>query len=99
MSLFSNLVTSLFSYGHICTTLPKAKELRSIADKIISLGKSNTVHSRRLANKTIRNKTILKKIFNEIAPSYLSNTGGVTRIIHKGVRKGDAAPICIIELV
>lgn len=98
-AMFSNMAISLFKHGLIETTTAKAKDLRGIADRLIQLGKRGDLHARRLAYKTIRDQDILNKLFHEIAPKYISRNGGYTRVLKNGFRKGDAAPVSIIELV
>jgi large subunit ribosomal protein L17 len=98
-ALFRNLVTALITRERIRTTLAKAKELRSKAEKTITLGKKGTLHARRLAFRTVQEKEALKKLFGPIAERFASRNGGYTRIIKIGNRKGDAAPMAFIELV
>lgn len=98
-ALFANLAIALFRYGKIQTTEPKSKELRRIAEKLITLGKRGDLHARRQAAKTIRDHTVLKKLFEEIAPKYSDRNGGYTRIIKLQQRLGDAAHMASIELV
>jgi large subunit ribosomal protein L17 len=98
-ALFRNLVTALITRGRIRTTLAKAKELRSKAEKTITLGKKGTLHARRLAFRTVQEKEALKKLFGPIAERFATRNGGYTRIIKIGNRKGDAAPMAFIELV
>ena len=97
--MFSNLVTSLFRYERIQTTDAKAKELRSIADKLITLGKRGDLHARRLALRSLHDREILSKLFDDLAPRNASRSGGYTRIIKLGQRAGDGAHIALIELV
>jgi len=97
--LFRNLVTALITRERIRTTLAKAKELRSKAEKTITLGKKGTLHARRLAFRTVQEKEALKKLFGPIAERFANRNGGYTRIIKIGNRKGDAAPMAFIELV
>lgn len=97
--MFRNMLVSLLEHEQIKTTLPKAKELRSWADKIISLGKEGNLHARRQAFALLRNKEIVKKLFDEIAPRFKEREGGYTRIYKIGWRHGDAAPLSLIELV
>ncbi len=97
--MFSNLVTSLFRYERIQTTDTKAKELRSIADKLITLGKRGDLHARRLALRSLHDREILSKLFDDLAPRNASRSGGYTRIIKLGQRAGDGAHIALIELV
>jgi len=97
--MFRNMLVSLFQHERIRTTLAKGKELRSLADKIISLAKKNTLHARRLAFARLRNETIVKKLFDEIAPKMKDREGGYTRIYKMGWRQGDGAPLSLVELV
>lgn len=99
IAMLRNLVTSLLDNGKIVTTLARAKEVRSIADKMITLGKTNTLHSRRQALSYITDKEVVYKLFEEIAPKYAERQGGYTRVIKAGPRRGDAAETAIIELV
>ena len=99
MALLRNLVTSLLENGRIETTLTRAKETRSLAEKMITLGKANTLHSRRQALAFITKEDVVKKLFDEIAPKYAERNGGYTRVIKTGPRRGDAAPMAIVELV
>jgi large subunit ribosomal protein L17 len=98
-ALFRNLVTALIVRERIQTTLAKAKELRSKAEKTITLGKKGTLHARRLAFRTVQEKEALKKLFGPIAERFATRNGGYTRIIKIGPRKGDDAPMAFIELV
>ena len=99
MALLRNLVTSLLENGKIETTETRAKEARSLAEKMITLGKTNTLHSRRQALAFITKEDVVTKLFAEIAPKYAERNGGYTRIIKMGPRRGDAAPMAIVELV
>ena len=98
-ALLRNLVTSLLENGKIETTETRAKETRSLAEKMITLGKTNTLHSRRQALAFITKEDVVTKLFAEIAPKYAERNGGYTRIIKIGPRRGDAAPMAIVELV
>ena len=98
-ALFRNLVTALIVRERIRTTLAKAKELRSKAEKTITLGKKGTLHARRLAFRTVQEKEALQKLFGPIAERFATRNGGYTRIIKIGNRKGDDAPMAFIELV
>lgn len=98
-AMFRNMVTSLLAHEKITTTDAKAKEIRSVAEKMITLGKRGDLHSVRLAASIIREKSVVKKLFSTIAPRYKERAGGYTRIIKLGARNGDAAPLSIIELV
>jgi large subunit ribosomal protein L17 len=97
--MFRNMVVSLFEHERIETTDAKAKELRSLAERLITKGKKNTLHSRRQAARWVRNPAILQKLFSDIAGRYAERDGGYTRIVKLGNRKGDNAPISIIELM
>jgi large subunit ribosomal protein L17 len=99
ISMFRNMVTDLLRHESIKTTDTRAKELRSLAEKMITLAKKGTLHSRRQAAAFIRDKSVLKKLFDELAQKYKNRQGGYTRIIKFGFRKGDNAPVSIIELV
>ncbi len=98
-AMFRNMVTSLFAHEKITTTDAKAKEIRSVAEKMITLGKRGDLHSVRMAASFIREKAVVTKLFSTIAPRYKERAGGYTRIIKLGSRNGDAAPMSIIELV
>jgi large subunit ribosomal protein L17 len=95
----SNMTNDLFVKGRIKTTLPKAKELRRYAERMITLGKADKLSSRRRAMAFMRNKGAVTKLFTEIAPGYKDRNGGYTRILKLGVRPGDCAPMSLIELV
>ena len=97
--MFRNMLVSLLQYERIKTTLAKGKELRSWADKIISLGKQGTLHARRRAFALLRDKGIVKKLFDEIAPRFKDREGGYTRVYKLGWRQGDGAPLSLVELV
>lgn len=99
MALLRNLVTSFLENGRVETTLTRAKEAQSLAEKMITLGKANTLHSRRQALEFITKEDVVTKLFAEIAPKYAERNGGYTRIIKEGPRRGDAAPMAILELV
>ena len=98
-AMFVNMVASLLRHEQIVTTLPKAKELRRIADKVITLGKTNTLHSRRQAAAKIQDDDIVKKLFDVLGPRYQDRPGGYTRVMRAGFRYGDSAPMAVIELV
>jgi large subunit ribosomal protein L17 len=115
-ALFSNLVTSLFTYGRIQTTEAKAKELRRFADDTIGWGisvhelvakgdkataaeKVKVVHAKRMARKTLKTREAMDRLFNEIGPHFATRNGGYTRVLKTGIRKGDAAPMALVELV
>jgi large subunit ribosomal protein L17 len=99
LSVLRNLCTELFRHGRITSTDVKVKELRRFSEKIITTAKVDSVHSRRLVNTKIKDKDVLKKLFEEIAPSFSERPGGYTRIVKLNHRRGDAAPISLIELV
>lgn len=98
-ALFRNLVTQLIERERIRTTLAKAKELRPHAEKTITLGKKGTLHARRLALRTLKNKEAFQKLFGTLSERYAQRNGGYTRILKVGPRRGDDAPMAIIELV
>jgi len=98
-AMFRNLVTSFLNHEKITTTDAKAKEIRSVAEKMITLGKRGDLHSLRQAASYIREKSIVTKLFTTIAPRYKDRQGGYTRIVKLGIRQGDAAPVSMIELV
>ncbi len=97
--ILSNLATSLFEHGRITTTEAKARQLRPLAEKLITKAKKGDLHNRRLVLKTIRDKGIVHVLFTEIAPKFSERPGGYTRITKVGPRKGDNAPMAVIELV
>ncbi len=99
IAMFRNMVTSFLSHERITTTDAKAKELRSIAEKMITLGKRGDLHAMRQAAAYIRDKKVVTKLFTTIAPRYKERNGGYTRIVKLGIRPGDNAPVSIIELV
>lgn len=98
-AMFRNMVTSLLQHERIYTTVPKAKELRRWADWMITLAKRGDLHARRQALMVIREKDVLHKVFAELGPRYQNRSGGYTRIIKVGYRRGDASPMCILELM
>lgn len=97
--LYRNLVTDLLNYERITTTVAKAKETRSLAEKMITLGKEGSLASRRRALAFIFDEKVVEKVFNTYATRYKSRTGGYTRILKIGTREGDRAPMAIIEMV
>lgn len=99
MALFRNLITELFRYEKITTTLPKAKAIQAQAEKFITLAKRGDLHARRQALAYIYDEKIVDKLFLVIAPRYTERPGGYTRIVKLGFRQGDAAPMARIELV
>lgn len=98
-AMMRNIVTSLLEHERISTTVPKAKEARRVAEKMITLGKRGDLHARRQALSYIRSKDIVAKLFDQLSEQYADRQGGYTRIIRTGVRTGDAAPMAILELV
>ncbi|GAB3659182.1 hypothetical protein GCM10027589_20200 [Actinocorallia lasiicapitis] len=97
--ILANLATSLFEHGRITTTEAKARRLRPLAEKLITKAKKGDIHNRRLVVKTIRDKGVVHKLFTEIGPHFAERPGGYTRITKIGPRKGDNAPMAVIELV
>ena len=98
-ALFANLTVALLKHEQIKTTLPKAKDLRPVAEKLISLGKRGDLHARRQAIAYLRDEKIVGKLFSVIAERYKTRNGGYTRVLKAGFRYGDCAPMAIIELV
>ncbi|RMF85085.1 MAG: 50S ribosomal protein L17 [Nitrospinota bacterium] len=98
-ALMRNLVTALLLHERIRTTEAKAKELRRLADKMITLGKRGTLHARRRALRVIYSKPVVKKLFDELAERYRDRPGGYTRVLKLGPREGDGAEMALIELV
>lgn len=98
-AMLANLAQSLFEHGAIKTTLPKAKDLRSVAEKLITKAKKGDLNSRREVLKTLSRKDVVAKLFDEIAPQVAERNGGYTRVIKAGFRLGDAAPMAVIALV
>lgn len=99
MAMLRNLVTSTLENGKIETTVTRAKETRALVEKMITLGKQNTLHTRRQALAFITKEDVVTKLFNEISPKYAERNGGYTRIIKIGPRKGDSAEMAVLELV
>ena len=98
-ALFASLAAALIKHEQIETTLPKAKELKRVADRLITLAKRGTLHARRLASARIRDDAMVKKLFGTLGPRYADRPGGYTRVLKAGFRYGDSAPLAIIELV
>jgi len=98
-AMFMNLSQALIKHEQIVTTLPKAKELRGVVDKLITLGKKGGLPNRRLAIARLQDKELVEKIFSTLAERYKDRDGGYTRVLKAGFRKGDDAPMAIIELV
>ena len=99
MAMLRGLVTLLLENGQVETTLTRAKEVRSLAEKMITLGKKNTLASRRAALAFITKEAVVTKVFNELAPAYADRNGGYTQIIKMGPRRGDAAEMALIKLI
>ena len=98
-AMFANMVCSLVEHEQITTTLPKAKELRRITDKVITLAKKGNLHSRRLLMAKVKQEEIVRKLMDILAPRYSDRSGGYSRVLKAGFRHGDMAPMAIIELV
>lgn len=98
-AMFKNMMVSLLKHELIKTTVPKAKELRSYMEPMITLAKQDTLHRRRIAFDRLRDREMVLKLFNEIAPHFKARNGGYLRVLKCGNRKGDAAPMAIVELV
>ena len=99
MAMLRNMVTSLLNHERITTTIPRAKEARKLAERVITLGKRGGVHNVRLASKTVKDRKILQKVFGELKDRYSKRSGGYTRILRTGFRRGDATDMAILELV
>jgi large subunit ribosomal protein L17 len=98
-AMFVNMAVALLTHEQIKTTLPKAKELRRVADKMITLGKRGNLHARRQAVSVLKDKALVGKLFSDLAERYKERTGGYTRVLRAGYRYGDSAPMAVIELV
>jgi large subunit ribosomal protein L17 len=98
-ALFASLAAALIKHEQIVTTLPKAKELKRYADRLITLGKRGDMHARRLAASRLRDDVMVKKLFDTLGPRYADRPGGYTRVLKAGFRHGDSAPVAVIELV
>ena len=99
LAMYRNLVTDLLRYEKIVTTEAKAKEARSLAENVITLGKEGNLHARRRALSFVSDKRVVKKVFDELAPRYADRQGGYTRLVRLGPRLGDGAPLVQLELV
>ena len=97
--MFRNMVTDFLDKEHLVTTVPKAKELRPVAEKMITLGKQETLHARRRALSFIRTKAVVRKLFDDLAPRFADRHGGYTRIVRLGFRRGDNAELALLEMV
>jgi large subunit ribosomal protein L17 len=98
-AMFKNMMVSLLKHEMIMTTVAKAKELRSYVEPLITMAKSDSVHHRRIAFARLRDREAVTKLFNELAPHFQTRPGGYLRVLKCGYRKGDAAPMAVIELV
>jgi large subunit ribosomal protein L17 len=98
-ALFASLASGLIKHEQIVTTLPKAKDLRRVADRLITLAKRGDLHARRLAFARIRDEAMVAKLFDTLGPRYAERPGGYTRVMKAGFRYGDSAPMAVIELV
>jgi large subunit ribosomal protein L17 len=98
-AMFANLAVSLIEHEQITTTLPKAKDLRPIVEKLVTLGKRGDLHARRQVIAQIGNESVVKRLFDTIAPRYATRNGGYLRIMKAGFRHGDNAPMAVIEFV
>ena len=98
-AMLRNLTTSLLENGKIETTVTRAKEVQKLADKMVTLGKANTLHTKRQALGFVTKRDVVSKLFDEIAPNYADRNGGYTRILKLGPRRGDCAEVVFLELV
>ena len=98
-AMFSNMANALIKHEQIITTLPKAKELRPVAEKLVTLSRNNSLHSRRQAISKLQDLSMVSKLFDVLGPRYADRAGGYTRIIKAGFRYGDSAPMAVIEFV
>lgn len=98
-AMMRNLAASLLNHEVIKTTVPKAKELRRVAEPLITLAKTDSVHKRRIAFARLRDRDVVTKLFNELGPRYKERPGGYMRILKMGFRPGDSAPMALVELV
>ncbi|GEP10838.1 50S ribosomal protein L17 [Methylobacterium gnaphalii] len=98
-AMFANMSAALIKHEQIITTLPKAKDLRPVVEKLVSLGRTDSVHTRRLAMGQIRDADMVVKLFTVLGPRYAARPGGYLRIMKAGFRKGDNAPLAVIEFV
>lgn len=99
MAMLSNMTVSLLRHEQIITTLPKAKELRGVAERMITLGKRGGLHARRQADSFLQDDVVVRKVFSVLADRYKARPGGYTRVLKAGFRQGDNAPLAVIELV
>jgi len=99
LAMLSNMAQALIKHEQIKTTLPKAKELAPVVDRLITLGKDGTLHARRQAMRVLKDRVLTAKLFDALAERYVARNGGYTRVLKAGMRYGDAASMAIIELV
>jgi large subunit ribosomal protein L17 len=99
LAMLRNMVSSLLEHERITTTVPKAKEARRMAEKVITLGKKGGLHNVRLAQRIVKDREVLTKVFGELKTRYEKRSGGYTRLMRAGFRKGDAADVAVLELV
>ena len=98
-AMFSNMANALIKHEQIVTTLPKAKELRPIVEKLVTLSRKNSLHARRQAISKLQDSSMVSKLFDVLGPRYVDRAGGYTRIIKAGFRYGDSAPMAVIEFI
>ncbi len=98
-AMFANMAAALIKHEQIVTTLPKAKEMRRVADRLITLAKRGDLHARRVAASRLRDESMVKKLFDTLGPRYKERSGGYTRVLKAGFRYGDNAPLAVLELV
>lgn len=98
-AMFANMAAALIKHEQIVTTLPKAKEMRRVADRLITLAKKGDLHARRTAVSRVRDEKMVKKLFDVLGPRYQDRNGGYTRVLKAGFRYGDSAPMAVLELV
>lgn len=98
-AILSNMATSLFVHGQIETTVARAKALVPVVSKLITLAKRGDIHARRMASTTVKDRTVLKKLFDEVGPEFKERNGGYTRLVRAGFRKGDGASLAIVQLL
>jgi large subunit ribosomal protein L17 len=98
-AMFANMAAALIKHEQIVTTLPKAKDLRPIVEKLVTLGKRGDLHARRQAVAELRDQAMVKKLFDVLGPRYKERNGGYTRVLKAGYRYGDSAPVAVIEFV
>jgi large subunit ribosomal protein L17 len=99
LAMFANMAAALIKHEQIITTLPKAKDLRPVVEKLVTLGKRGDLHARRQAMSKIRDEAMVKKLFDVLGPRYKERSGGYTRVLKAGFRYGDNAPMAVIEFV